>query len=71
VFIPSIGIFYITDLLGGANAVLLGNLIRNQFVEARNWPFGSALAVVMGVLALILIRLYRKALGGKNVEFAI
>ncbi len=63
VFMPSIGIYYVADLLGGANSILLGNLIKNQFFEARNWPFGAALSVIMSILSLVLIRLYKKALG--------
>ncbi|MBR1911214.1 MAG: ABC transporter permease [Treponema sp.] len=65
VFMPSIGIYYVSDLLGGANSILLGNLIKNQFFEARNWPFGAALSVIMSILSLALIRLYKKALGNK------
>ena len=43
VFVPSIAMFAITDLLGGARVPLLGNVIQNQFLQARDWPFGSAL----------------------------
>lgn len=71
VFIPSIGLFYVSDLLGGSNTILLGNLIRNQFIGARNWPFGAALSVIMTVLAVILIRLYKRASGGERVEMFI
>lgn len=60
VFVPSIGLFYISDMLGGSNAVLLGNLIKSQFTESHNWPFGSALAVVMCVVTLALIALGRR-----------
>lgn len=60
VFVPSIGLFYISDMLGGSNAVLLGNLIKTQFTESHNWPFGSALAVVMCVVTLALIALGRR-----------
>ena len=71
VFVPSVGLFFITDLLGGANSVLLGNLIRSQFIEAHNWPFGAALSVMMTVLSLILIWFYKKVCGGEKMEMFI
>lgn len=67
VFMPSIGIYYVADLLGGANSILLGNLIKNQFFEARNWPFGAAISVIMSVISLLLIRLYKKFAGTNSV----
>jgi spermidine/putrescine transport system permease protein len=71
VFVPSIGLFYISDLLGGANTMLLGNLIHNQFTQARNWPFGAALTVIMAILAIILISMYKKIFGTKKMEMFI
>lgn len=53
VFIPSLGEFIIPDLLGGAKSPMIGNIIKDQFLTSRNWPFGSALVIV--VMALILI----------------
>jgi spermidine/putrescine transport system permease protein len=50
VFIPAIGMFAVTDLLGGAQVPLIGNVIQNQFLQARNWPFGAALGVVFTLL---------------------
>lgn len=47
VFIPAMGMFYVADLLGGAKQVLAGNLIKEQFLDARDWPFGSAAAVLL------------------------
>jgi spermidine/putrescine transport system permease protein len=47
VFLPAMTIFYIPDLLGGAKSILLGNLIQNQFLMAGNWPFGSAISIVL------------------------
>jgi spermidine/putrescine transport system permease protein len=47
VAIPALGEFAIPDLLGGAKVMLLGNLISEQFLKARDWPFGSAIAVVL------------------------
>ncbi|WP_022851793.1 spermidine/putrescine ABC transporter permease PotB [Limisalsivibrio acetivorans] len=60
VFLPAMGLFYIPDLLGGAKNILLGNLIKNQFLTARDWPFGSAASVVMtGVMAVLLLAYYK------------
>jgi len=61
VFVPAVGMFAITDLMGGARVPLIGNVIQNQFLQARDWPFGAALgAVFMGLFALtywIMLRL--------------
>jgi len=65
VFIPSVGLFFIPDLMGGSNVMLIGNLIRNQFLEANDWPFGAALSIVMISLSLILILVYVKIIGKK------
>ena len=70
VFISSLGMFVVPDVMGGAKSALIGNLIQNQFLSARDWPFGSALSIVLALLSLILIILYYKALqtqeGGDN-----
>jgi spermidine/putrescine transport system permease protein len=70
VFIPSLGQFVVSDLLGGARGMLLGNLIQNQFAVARNKPFGSALAfeLMAVVLALLLAyAVYQKRRGGEEL----
>jgi spermidine/putrescine transport system permease protein len=54
VFIPSFGAYLIPDLLGGGKSVMIGNVIQNQFTTARDWPFGSALALVL-IVALALL----------------
>ncbi|HET9337638.1 MAG TPA: ABC transporter permease [Casimicrobiaceae bacterium] len=54
VFIPALGIFAIPDILGGPNDSLIGNLIKQQFLETRDWPFGSVLSIVLTVAALAL-----------------
>lgn len=58
VFIPSLGQFVVSDLLGGAKSVLVGNLIQNQFSVARNKPFGSAIAFELTAVVLLLLWLY-------------
>lgn len=50
VFIPALGLFYIPDLLGGAKSIMIGNFIKNQFLTARDWPFGSAASVVLTIV---------------------
>jgi spermidine/putrescine transport system permease protein len=54
VFIPALGIFAIPDILGGPEDSLIGNVIKQQFLETRDWPFGSVLSIVLTVAALIL-----------------
>jgi len=54
VFIPALGIFAIPDILGGPDDTLIGNLIKQQFLETRDWPFGSVLSIVLTVSALVL-----------------
>jgi spermidine/putrescine transport system permease protein len=66
VFISSLGMFVVPDIMGGAKSALIGNIIQNQFLAARDWPFGSALSIVLGILALLLIMLYYKVLEGQK-----
>jgi spermidine/putrescine transport system permease protein len=54
VFIPAFGIFAVPDLVGGTTGNMVGNLIRQQFLEARDWPFGSVLSIVLTLIALAL-----------------
>jgi spermidine/putrescine transport system permease protein len=59
VFVPAIGMFAITDLMGGAKVPMIGNVIQNQFLQARDWPFGAALGVIfmlMFVLTYVLLQ---------------
>ena len=58
VFIPALGSFLTSDLLGGAKELLIGNLVQNQFTTARNWPFGSAASTVVMVLVLGAVLIY-------------
>ena len=67
VFIPAIGFFFISDILGGGKAMIIGNLIKNQFLTARNWPFGAAISIYLILFTFVLIKLYKK-IGGKLDE---
>ncbi|MBL9062824.1 ABC transporter permease [Tabrizicola sp.] len=56
VFIPSVGNFVVPDVLGGAKGLMIGNLVEQQFLSARNWPFGSALSmIIMAVVLTVLL----------------
>ena len=55
VFIPCLGAYLTPDLLGGGKTVMAGNLIQNQFTTARDWPFGSAVSLVVMVIATLLL----------------
>jgi spermidine/putrescine transport system permease protein len=62
VLLPAMGMFYISDLLGGAKNLLLGNVIKTQFLQTRDWPFGSALSVLLiALLGLVLWFYFRAA----------
>ncbi|MDQ2695850.1 MAG: spermidine/putrescine ABC transporter permease PotB [Pseudomonadota bacterium] len=58
-FLPALGMFYIPDVLGGAKSLLAGNLIRDQFLTARDWPFGAAVSVMLTLLMGLLLGIYR------------
>jgi spermidine/putrescine transport system permease protein len=58
VFLPALGLFYVPDLLGGARSMLLGNLIKNQFLAARNWPLGAAASMTLTLLMGLLLWAY-------------
>jgi spermidine/putrescine transport system permease protein len=60
VFVPAIGMFAITDLMGGAKVPMIGNVIQNQFFKARNWPFGAALGVVFTLMFIIAYALIQR-----------
>ena len=54
VFIPALGIFAIPDILGGTEGIMIGNVIKQQFLDTRDWPFGSVLSMVLTVMAVVL-----------------
>lgn len=67
-FIPSMGLFFIADILGGNKIVLVGNVIQDQVTRGSNWPFAAALAVVLMILTSLMIWLYRKITHVKDLE---
>ena len=68
VFIPSLGNFIVPDLLGGAKVLMIGNLIEQQFLSARNWPFGAALSVMIMVVMFVLIIFYLRQIGRQGAN---
>ena len=64
VFIPTLGFYFVSDIMGGGNQQLIGNLIETQFNSGNNWPLGSTLSIGLILLTLILVGIY-KTCGGK------
>ncbi len=62
-FIPAMGMFVVPDILGGAKTILIGNVIRNQFLTARDWPFGAAASMVLMVMTMVLTLYYTRKAG--------
>ena len=67
-FVPSMGLFFIADILGGNKVVLVGNLIQEQLMKTHNWPFAAALSVALLALTSFFMFLYRKLSGVKDLE---
>ena len=67
-FIPSMGLFFLADILGGNKIVLVGNLIHEQLLKAHDWPFAAALSAALMVLTSIFIGLYRKITRSGELE---
>ena len=65
VFLPAMSLFYISNILGGAKTMLLGNLIENQFLSARNWPMGATISVLLTLLMGLMLWFYVKS---KKIE---
>ena len=63
VFIPCLGYFFVSNILGGGNTDMIGNLIERQFKSANNWPLGAALSIILILVTLILVKIYQN-LGG-------
>ncbi|RGD04227.1 ABC transporter permease [Lachnospiraceae bacterium AM25-11LB] len=67
-FIPSMGLFFIADILGGNKIVLVGSVIQDQLTRGSNWPFAAALAVVLMLLTSLMMFVYRKVTHVKDLE---
>ena len=58
VFVPTMGLFYVASLLGGAKKLLVGNLIQHQFLVSHNWPLGAAMSVALITILIFMLILY-------------
>lgn len=70
VFIPSLGYFFVSDIMGGGKSQLIGNLIETQFKAANNWPLGAAFSVLLIVLIIILVTIYKRC-GGEMKDLGV
>lgn len=61
VLLPALGMFYIADLLGGAKNLLIGNVIKSQVLNARDWPFGAATSIALTIAMAIMLYAYYRA----------
>lgn len=67
-FVPSMGLFFIADLLGGNKIVLVGSLIQDQMTRGGNQPFAAALALVLAIITTLMLWIYRKVTGTSDLE---
>ena len=67
-FVPSMGLFYIADILGGNKIVLVGSVIQEQMTKGRNQPFAAALSAILLILTMLMISLYKKIAGTSELE---
>ena len=70
VFVPSLALFFISDLLGGTSDVYVGNLVNDQLLISRDWPFAAALSVVLLVVTALVMLIYRRA-GGRASDMTL
>ena len=61
VLLPAMGLFYVADLMGGAKNLLIGNVIKSQFLNIRDWPFGAATSIFLTVMMGLLLYVYYRA----------
>lgn len=67
-FVPSMGLFFIADILGGNKIVLVGSLIQDQMTRGGNQPFAAALALVLAAMTTMMLWLYRRLTGTSELE---
>lgn len=58
VLLPALGMFYVSDLLGGAKNLLIGNVIKSQVLNSRDWPFGAATSIALTAAMAIMLYVY-------------
>ena len=67
-FIPALGTYVITDMLGGGKVLYIGNIIKNQFGTIRNWPLGAAMSVLLLAVTALMIFLYSRFAKVEDME---
>lgn len=60
VFIPSLGMYYVPDVMGGGKVMLIGTLVKNQFLVSKNWPFGASMAILLIFITLAILWIYTR-----------
>jgi spermidine/putrescine transport system permease protein len=65
VAVPAVGEYIVPDLLGGAKVTMIGNLIENKFLGFFDWPFGSAISLVLAAIVVAMVLIYIRT-GGKG-----
>jgi spermidine/putrescine transport system permease protein len=58
-FVPAMAMYVVTDILGGAKYMFVGNIIQHQFSQARDWPFGAAISIALMALTLLSFALFK------------
>ena len=66
-FIPTLGAYVTPDLMGGGNTFLIGNLLQQQFMTVRDWPFGSAMGFILMLMVLAATMIYFRSGGGRTI----
>ena len=69
VFMPSVTTFIISDLLGGSQNMLVGNLIQREFLQARNWETGSSISLIMIFIIFVSLMIFRIFVKKSDNEF--
>jgi spermidine/putrescine transport system permease protein len=67
-FVPSMGLFFVADILGGNKIVLVGSLIQEQLMKVHDQPFAAALSVIMMLMMTVMIAVYRRVTGSGEME---
>ena len=67
-FVPSMGLFFIADILGGNKIVLVGTVIQEQLMKVHDWPFAAALSVILMLMMTLMILLYKRITGSAEME---
>ena len=70
-FVPSMGLFFIADILGGNKIVLLGNVIQEQLMKVHDWPFAAALSVILMAMTSVMIWTYRRISKAQETEGSV